>query len=199
MLGTLFLFLVVILLLVGVIFFFTPQPVVENKKESEETTNWEDQKEQAKKESAAEKNKEWFSKKRWLTDKEIDWATERLEGNDKFKILPAHQFHYVRETKGTVEANAHLAFPELLTEINDNNRELVFIPVNNPDFHWSLLVYETTTKCFYHFDTLTGANWDYAQPLCAELLSFLLESWQSASYHLKTRHDLKQGNVMIAV
>jgi len=53
----------------------------------------------------------------------------------KFKILPAHQFHYVRETKGTIEANAHLSFPELLQSLTSFSGELVFIPVNNPDFH----------------------------------------------------------------
>jgi len=61
--------------------------------------------------------------------------TDRMAKNDKFKILPTHQFHYVKKTKGTAEANAHLAFPELLTELTGFSGELVFIPVNNPDFH----------------------------------------------------------------
>ncbi|CAG8701635.1 10813_t:CDS:1, partial [Ambispora gerdemannii] len=57
-----------------------------------------------------------------------------LVKNDKFKILPAHQFHYVKEAERS-EAGAYLAFPDLLSEINDSSKELVFIPVNNPDFH----------------------------------------------------------------
>jgi Ulp1 protease family, C-terminal catalytic domain len=194
MLGTLFLLLIMALLLLAAIFFFTPPPPAENKKPTTETTNWEYQQEQAKKESQAEKNKEWFSPQRWLTDQEIDWATKRLEKDNRFKILPAHQFHYVKEAGNKIEAKAHLAFPELLNELTSFSGKLVFIPVNNPDFHWSLLVYETNTKCFYHFDTLKGANWEYAKPLCEEILSFLLENWQSASYHLKTKHDIKQGN-----
>jgi len=52
---------------------------------------------------------------------------------NKCKILPAHQFHYTKETKGKKEDQA--AFSKLLREINDNGEELVFIPVNNPNFH----------------------------------------------------------------
>jgi Ulp1 family protease len=66
--------------------------------------------------------------------------------------------------------------------------------VNNPDFHWSLLVYETKTKKFYHFDTLRGANDSYVQPLTKELLKFLLEIWQDPIHHWETRYHLKQGN-----
>jgi len=33
------------------------------------------------------------------------------------------------------EAGAYLSFPDLLSEISDQSKELVFIPVNNPDFH----------------------------------------------------------------
>ena len=94
------------------------------KETTETTTNWEYQQEQSKRESAAEipsivgdqKNKKWFSDRRWLTDKEIDWATERLPKNDKFKILPAHQFHYVQEAKRS-EAGALFSFSQL-TEWN---------------------------------------------------------------------------------
>jgi hypothetical protein len=205
MLGTLFLFLIVILLLLGIIFFFTPQPA-ENKKNVEETTNWEYQKEQSKRETEAEKNKEWFSAKRWLTDKEIDWACQRIKTNampgsfsgqelGRFKILPAHQFHYVRETKGTAEANAHLAFPELLNELTSFSGKLIFIPVNNPNFHWSLLVYETTTNKFYHYDTLQGANYEYVEPLVKELLSQIQQTNQpDLNQFLVKRHNIKQGN-----
>ncbi|MDR1670199.1 MAG: hypothetical protein LBR43_00535 [Spiroplasmataceae bacterium] len=139
------------------------------------------------------KDQSWFSEQRWLTDAEIDWAVEQIPLSDKFKTLPAYQFHYVKEAKRE-EAEADLAFPELLNTINDQSKELIFIPVNNPDFHWSLLVYEVKTKIFYHYDTLRGANWEYAQPLCEELLKFLLVDWQDASYHLQTQHDIKQGN-----
>lgn len=106
-----------------------------------------------------------------MTDKEIDWAVGRMEKSNqmpgafpgqpaisKFKILPAHQFHFVREVMRKKETGWELAFKELLKEINGTSKELVFIPLNNPNFHWSLLVYEVKTKCFYHYDTLRGAN-----------------------------------------
>ncbi|CAG8739985.1 16939_t:CDS:2, partial [Racocetra persica] len=43
-------------------------------------------------------------------------------------------------------------------ELTDATAELVFIPVNQPNFHWSLLVYEAKTKTFYHYDTLRGCG-----------------------------------------
>jgi hypothetical protein len=52
----------------------------------------------------------------------------------KFKIFPAYQFHYLKEAPKN-EANAHLAFSELLQALTNFSGELVFIPVNNPDFH----------------------------------------------------------------
>jgi hypothetical protein len=52
----------------------------------------------------------------------------------RFKVLPAYQFHYIKEAPRN-EADAYVAFPDLLSEINDGSKELVFIPVNNPDFH----------------------------------------------------------------
>ncbi|CAG8441212.1 9181_t:CDS:2 [Cetraspora pellucida] len=73
----------------------------------------------------------------------------------KFKILPAHQFHLTKEAK---RKDDPLIFKELVKEINDNSKELIFIPVNQTNYHWSLLVFEVKTKCFYHWDTLGGAN-----------------------------------------
>ncbi|CAH1756526.1 15469_t:CDS:2 [Entrophospora sp. SA101] len=88
-------------------------------------------------------------------------TAERLEKNDKYKILPSHQFHYVKETKGMAEAQAHLSFPELLTELT----------------------------------SFEGANWEYAQPLVAELLLQIQPTNQpNLSEYLIKRHDIRQGN-----
>jgi hypothetical protein len=54
--------------------------------------------------------------------------------NEQFKVLPAYQFHYVKEANPQ-EAEADLAFPQLLSQINDESKDLIFIPINNPDFH----------------------------------------------------------------
>lgn len=133
------------------------------------------------------KNNDWFAEKRWLTDAEIDWANKQIASDDKFKVLNSSIFHDAK-----LLSNEY--FSELLNQITSFQGELIFIPVNQPNFHWSLLVYEVKSKTFYHYDTLRGANWDYTQTLCEELLGFLLESWQSSSYHLKTQHEIKQDN-----
>jgi len=109
-------------------------------------------------------------------------------------MLPAYIFHYLAETHG-LEANAYLAFPDLLSELTGFTGELVFIPVNNPDFHWSLLVYEVKEKKFYHFDTLGGTNDTYVKPLVKELLIHLLQTNEpNLKDYLATRYHLKQGN-----
>jgi len=114
---------------------------------------------------------------------------ERLEKNDKFKVLPAYLFHLVRETK-----KDKLIFKELLNQINDNSKELVFIPVNNPNFHWSLIVYETKSKVFYHYDTLGGANWGYVKPLVRELLENIHSQKVKLEKYLIAKNDIRQGN-----
>lgn len=83
--------------------------------------------------------------------------------------------------------------------LSENGKELVLIPVNNPNFHWSLLVYEVKNKKFYHWDTLKGVNWDYAKPLCEELLKFLPENWQSPNYQIKQRNGWDCGVATINV
>jgi hypothetical protein len=54
--------------------------------------------------------------------------------NAKYKILNAHQLHYVIEKGNSGEAEAHLAFPNLVNDLNEG-QELVFIPVNRANSH----------------------------------------------------------------
>ncbi|CFW93426.1 putative Sentrin-specific protease 8, exported [endosymbiont DhMRE of Dentiscutata heterogama] len=193
MLGKLF-FLLIILFLVWVISWFAASPT-KSDKNTKQTSEWEKEKEQTRKEHQAEQNKEWFKEGRWLTDKEIDWACERLPKDKRFKILSAHQFHLVREAK---REDDPLIFKELLTEISDDSKELVFILVNNPNHHWSLLVYQAREKRFWHYDTLGGVNYQYVQPLVKELLEQIrqardIKEEYLANYLIK-RHDLRQNN-----
>ncbi|CAG8477145.1 15729_t:CDS:2 [Cetraspora pellucida] len=103
-------------------------------------------------------------------EKQMPGSFPGQEAISKFKTLPAHHFCYVREVMRKRETGWELGFRELLNQINDSSKELVFIPINNPNFHWSLLVYETRSKCFYHWDTLGGANWGYGKEVVYELL-----------------------------
>src|SRR6185295_6217564 len=90
-----------------------------------------------------------------------------------FKFLEATQFMFAKEALASKDVEARVSFPTLLSESTAAQYDLVFIPVNNPDFHWSLLVYEQATKCFWHFDTLRGVNDGYVQPLVRELIKHL--------------------------
>ena len=112
-----------------------------------------------------------------------------MDKDGKFKVLAAYLFHLVRETK-----KDKLIFKELLRQINDNSKELVFIPVNNPNFHWSLLVYEIESKRFWHWDTLGGANWGYVEGLVRELLEHIHGKEVELEKYLVKKHDIQQGN-----
>ena len=151
--------------------------------------------------------KKWFSPAPyWLTDGEIDWALGEiknqleLEGQGKrFKFLEATRFMYVLNVPNTTEADAHLAFPALINEFTSfKNGELVFIPVNNPGFHWSLLVYEVKNKNFYHFDTLKKGNKEYVGPLVKELLKHIHEDENiNLTTHLFFRNSAIQENTSV--
>lgn len=190
MIGGLILFLLIFIILLMVIFSFskpTDKPN-ENKIIAEETNNYQE-------------NKEWFAPYRWLIDEEIDWAIEQIV-KDKhnvsvhsYKFLAALDFMYVRNATPTLEADSYMSFPLLLSELTSEHNELVFIPVNNPDFHWSLLVYETKSQCFYHYDTLKGANYEYVKPLVKDLLQQIHQiNNPNLTNYLIPCHDIHQHN-----
>ncbi|CAG8465145.1 11364_t:CDS:1 [Cetraspora pellucida] len=118
-----------------------------------------------------------------------------MEKDERFKILPAHQFHLTKETK---KKDDPLIFKELLIEITDNSKELVFIPVNNLNYHWSLLVYQVKEKKFWHWDTLGGANYQYVKPLVKELVEQIRQVRNIKEDYLERylikQHELRQNN-----
>jgi Ulp1 family protease len=88
-----------------------------------------------------------------------------------------------------------MSFPVLLSELTSFTGDLVFIPVNNPDFHWSLLVCECKIRKFYHYDTLHGANDYYVQDLVKDLLAQIHQNNQvDLNRYLIPEHDIHQGN-----
>jgi Ulp1 family protease len=57
------------------------------------------------------------------------------------------------------------------------------------------LVYEVQSQKFYHYDTLCGANYNYVQPLVAELLQQIQQNNEpNLAEYLVTKHNIKQGN-----
>jgi len=84
---------------------------------------------------------DWFTEKRWLSDLEIDWALETVlselptEQATKYKVLESTQFMFAKESMETKDTEARDSFPVLLSELTGFSGELVFLPVNNPDFH----------------------------------------------------------------
>lgn len=103
------------------------------------------------KEKASSKNSDdiTFAPQKWLTDAEIDWALQEI----KKDYSKNHTFISVYEwpllkSNSDAEANARL-----FSELAKQDKELIFIPINNPNTHWSLLVYEIKSNKFCHLDS----------------------------------------------
>lgn len=96
-----------------------------------------------------EDNSVIFASNKWLIDKEVEFALSNI----KQQFPNQHAFISVYEwpllkSNTDIEANARL-----LTELTNTEKELIFIPINNPNLHWSLLIYEIKTNKFYHLDS----------------------------------------------
>jgi len=57
-----------------------------------------------------------------------------------------------------------------LVEKKLNKNNLVFMPANQTNLHWSLIVYEKNTRTLHLYDSLNSLNFNYFSPLCEELL-----------------------------
>src|SRR5206468_6600584 len=119
----------------------------------------------------------------------------------KYKIIDAMDFYYIKVAGNTKDADAYMSFPLLLNEITtfrDEEGELVFIPVCQNDFHWSLLIYQVNSNKFYHYDTFGGANFEYTKSVVEDLLIQFLQienrSKLELNKYLMPKHDIKQGN-----
>jgi hypothetical protein len=63
----------------------------------------------------------------------IDELPQTQKAN--YKILESTQFMFAKESLETKDADARFSFPGLLSELTGYDGELVFIPVNHPEFH----------------------------------------------------------------
>lgn len=126
-------------------------------------------------------SKEWFSENRQLTAEEINWALKKMPKHNKIKILLAEQFNLTDVAYKLIEdKDNNMLFSQLLNDIQDESAELVFIPVNNDDNHWSLLIYEKSSTFFYHYDINGGVNFEYTASLLRDLLTQMKPSVKSS-------------------
>ncbi|MEG7978355.1 MAG: hypothetical protein NY202_00045 [Mollicutes bacterium UO1] len=58
-----------------------------------------------------------------------------------------------------------------------------------------MLIYETKSQTFYHYDTLKGANYEYVKPLVSELLQQIHQKNNlKLSDYLIPQHHIQQNN-----
>lgn len=175
---------------------FTQEEIINLLKEQKERKL---QEEKIRKKICEEREKkdqnQWFTPQKWLTDREIDWALEQLQlnsSNKHFAILPSWQA-ITTFAESHNESDPQI-FTEFYQQLNQENKEIIIIPVNKYQLHWSLLVYEVKKKIFHHYDTLSGLNWNYIRPLCQQILTNSEIEEKEQSRHLITHHNFNQGN-----
>lgn len=90
-----------------------------------------------------------FVPRKWLTDQEIEFALKRIEAESVSNHIFISSYEWpLIKSNSDEQANARL-----FSELAKQEKELVFIPINNPNTHWSLLVYKTKQNKFYHLDS----------------------------------------------
>jgi Ulp1 family protease len=112
--------------------------------------------------------------------------------NKHFAVLPSWQA-ITTFSESRTESNPDI-FTGFFQQLTENDKDIVLIPVNKYQLHWSLLVYEVKKKVFHHYDTASGLNWNYIKPLCQQVLENSGISEKEQEKHLQTHHDFSQGN-----
>lgn len=85
------------------------------------------------------------------------------------------------------DPTAESQLDEIVKQCRTTRQQLVFIPINNANFNWSVLVYYTKSKQFYHYD-LMGLNQTHLQKFHQQLTKRL-----GVSNHLNSPVISTQG------
>ncbi|WP_147410846.1 Ulp1 family isopeptidase [endosymbiont GvMRE of Glomus versiforme] len=75
-----------------------------------------------------------------------------------------------------------------------NENELVFLPANKENNHWSLFVYEKSKKTLHYYDSYGNSSFPYFKPLCKEIFAKLGISAGEIENHLKVEKMPQQNN-----
>ena len=109
----------------------------------------------------------------WLNDRLIGFWLEYLEN----EVFSDNSVCFISPEVGQL---IKLISPEevalVLEELNLETKHYILIPVNDSisldspgGFHWSLLVYSSATREFYHFDSMNRANEREARKIATNL------------------------------
>ncbi|CAO1401677.1 unnamed protein product [Diamesa serratosioi] len=133
--------------------------------------------------------------KEWLNDKLISWYMEYLE-ND---IFNDERFLFIgtEVTQAIKLMEADEVNMMFLEPLKANEREFVFLPVNNHKYaddtggsHWSLLVYSKAEIKFYSFDS--SSNYNHSS--CLQLVEKLKTALKCSNAVLEDVETLQQTN-----
>ena len=88
-----------------------------------------------------------------------------------------------------------------LEPLNLESKDLIVLAVNNNDSersggsHWSLLMFSTQAKEFFHFDSSSGMNSDPARKLASNTHSYLMTKLQFEEQYLMS---FREVSVMVS-
>ncbi|KAJ1729931.1 hypothetical protein LPJ72_004715 [Coemansia sp. Benny D160-2] len=129
----------------------------------------------------------------WLTGEIINFYWTFLERRE-FHTEPSVLFLGTYTTYRISNAENATVTDNISAQLSDqlNHRQMVLIPLNHRN-HWSLLVYCRLTRTFYHYDSISKHNRNFAERAAGKFLR-VLEPALKDGFYFKSMQTPQQNN-----
>ncbi|KAJ2219008.1 hypothetical protein IW143_002871 [Coemansia sp. RSA 520] len=129
----------------------------------------------------------------WLTGEIINFYWTFLERRE-FRTEPCVLFLGTYTAYRISNAESAAVTDNISAQLSDelNHRQLILIPLNHRS-HWSLLVYCRLTRTFYHYDSISKHNRDFAERAAGRFLR-VLEPKLKDGFYFKSMQTPQQNN-----
>ncbi|KAJ2543943.1 hypothetical protein EV175_005939 [Coemansia sp. RSA 1933] len=129
----------------------------------------------------------------WLTGEIINFYWTYLERRE-FCTEPSVLFLGTYTTYRISNAENATVTDNISAQLSDelNHRQMVLIPLNHRS-HWSLLVYCRLTRTFYHYDSISKHNRNFAERAAGKFLR-VLEPNLKDGFYFKSMQTPQQNN-----
>ncbi|KAJ1740601.1 SUMO1 sentrin specific peptidase 8 [Coemansia sp. RSA 989] len=130
----------------------------------------------------------------WLTGEIINFYWTYLELRE-FRTEPSVLFLGTYTAYRISNAESASVTDNISMQLSDElgeQRQLILIPLNHRS-HWSLLVYCRLTRTFYHYDSISKYNRDFAERAASRFLR-VLEPLLKSGFYFKSMQTPQQNN-----
>ncbi|PIA15480.1 cysteine proteinase [Coemansia reversa NRRL 1564] len=129
----------------------------------------------------------------WLTGEIINFYWTFLERRE-FRTEPSVLFLGTYTAYRIANAESAIVTDNISIQLSDelSQREVILIPLNHKS-HWSLLVYCRLTRTFYHYDSISKHNRNFAERAAGRFLR-VLETKSKEGFYFKSMQTPQQNN-----